>query len=176
MGGLSGNGGLGAVSGLAFSAPPLIINSTVTIDWAGTSLPVNRKVYGVNLYQPFNPAVAAAQAYKDALDYLNPEMVRIHHAEQMSDSTLRSAGWVVNPTLPNYAWDTAKITSVLSVLAPGRIKMLCVPGFPAAISDTFKRLLPDKTTEYANFVVQLLTIAANCNAGITHVRHGCDLE
>lgn len=149
---------------------PLVINNVVTIDWSGAALPVNRKTYGLNLYQAFNPATANAQAYKDAIDYLNPEMVRIHSLEMMKDSTTRAQGWVINPTLASYAWDVAKITSALGNLAPGRTKMLAICRFPQAIADAQGKLLPGKTAEFAAFCVQLLQICQSANAGITHIQ------
>ncbi len=149
---------------------PLVINNVVTIDWSGAALPVNRKTYGLNLYQAFNPATANAQAYKDAIDYLNPEMVRIHSLEMMKDSTTRAQGWVQNPTLANYSWDAPKITSALGNLAPGRTKMLAICRFPQAISDAQGKLLPGKTAEFAAFCVQLLQICQQANAGITHIQ------
>lgn len=149
---------------------PLVINNVVTIDWAGAALPVNRKAYSVNLYQAFNPATANAQAYRDAIDYLNSKDFRIHNLDMMKGSAERAHGWVVNPTLSTYAWDVTKITAALSNLAPGRSKMLAICRFPAAISDSAGKLIPGKEAEFAAFCVQLLQIAAQCNAGITSVQ------
>ena len=171
MGALSAMGGLSSLTGLLpLSAPPMQINNTITIDWTSTVLSVNRKAYSVNLYQALNPAIANAQAYKDAIDYLNPEMVRIHSLEMMKDSTTRPLGWVINPTLPSYAWDVAKITNALGNLAPGRTKMLSICRFPAAIADAQGKLLDGKTAEFAAFCVQLLQICNQANAGITHIQ------
>lgn len=170
MGALSAMGGLSSLSGLLSLSTPMHINNILTIDWSGAALPVNRRNYGLNLYQALNPAIANAQAYKDAIDYLNPEMVRIHSLEMMKDSTTRAQGWVINPTLSSYAWDVAKITSALSNLAPGRTKLLAICRFPQAIADAQGKLIPGKEAEFAAFCVQLLQICQNANAGITHIQ------
>jgi hypothetical protein len=149
--------------------PQLNIHNTVTVNWAGTPVPANARVASVNLYQALNNATANSQAYKDVVDYLNPPDVRIHSLEMMRDSTIRALGWVKNPTLANYSWDEPKIVSALSNLAPGRTKILCICRFPEYLMATNGKLLAGKTTEFANFCVQLLTIAQNVGAGITHV-------
>ncbi len=170
MGALSAMGGLSSLTGLLpLSAPPMQINNTITIDWSGVALPINRRISAVNIYQALNPTIAQSQAYRDAIDYLNPDTIRIHSLEMMNDSTQRALGWVKNPTLPNYSWDTAKITGALTGLAPGRTKILTICRFPRAITDAQGRLLPGKSSEFAAFCVQLLQIASQAGAGITHV-------
>ncbi|MGL6349495.1 MAG: hypothetical protein ACRC2U_06540, partial [Aeromonas sp.] len=149
---------------------PMVIHNTITIDWSGIATPVNRKLYGVNLYQSLNPAITSTQGYKETIDYLNPEMVRIHSLEMMLDSTTRPLGWVKNPTLASYSWDAPKITAALTGLAPGRSKILSICRFPRAISDAQGKLLPGKTAEFAAFCVQLLAIALPANPEITHIQ------
>ncbi|MGL5061953.1 MAG: glycoside hydrolase family 30 beta sandwich domain-containing protein [Microcoleus sp.] len=169
MGALSGLSGLGALSGLMPGVPPMQIHNVVTIDWSGNALPINQRISSVNLYQALNPTIAQSQDYRDAIDYLNPAMVRIHSLEMMNDSTSRPLGWVKNPTLSTYEWDTQKITAALSGLAPGRAKMLAICRFPRAIADAQGRLLAGKSSEFAAFCVQLLTIADQAGANITHI-------
>ncbi len=167
MGAMTGIGGLTAMSGLLTNR---LINNTIAIDWVGTATPLNTKAGSINLYQALNPAIANTQAYKDAINYLNPGMVRIHCLEMMLDSTQRALGWVKNPTLSTYSWDTSKITSALSTLATGRTKMLTICRFPAAISDAQGKLVAGKTAEFAAFCVQLLQICNQANVGITHLQ------
>lgn len=169
MGALSGLSGLGALSGLMPEQPPMTIHNTITIDWTGNPLPVNRNAYGINAYQALNPTVTATQAYKNAIEYLNPSIVRIHSLEMLRDSTTRPAGWVKNPTQQNYQWDAAKITSALTGLAPGRPKLLTICRFPAVLMDASGKLLAGKTQEFANFCLQLVTIATQANPEITHI-------
>lgn len=146
------------------------INNTVTVDWGGTPAPLQPRAASVNLYQAYNPTVAQNPTYQAAIDYLNPEAVRIHNSEMMLESTgpnARAHGWVINPDVATYAWDVPKVTAALAAMAPGRLKMLTICKFPRALTDTSGRLLAGKATEFGNFCVQLIDIAVQ--HGVTHI-------
>jgi hypothetical protein len=172
MGALSGLSGGSAMSGLlpVHNLGPVIVpDNTVSVDFAAAGTAVNRKIYGLNAYQALNPAVTTAAAYKSAIGYLSPAMIRIHSLEMMKDSTSRPLGWVKTPTTAAYAWDVPKIRAALTGFFPSIPKILCICRFPAFLSDSAGKLLPGKSAEFAAFCVQLVTIAMDCNTNVSHI-------
>lgn len=172
MGALSGNSGNSAISGLLptpFIAPIIVPDNTVSVDFGAAGTAVNRKIYGLNTYQALNPAVTAAAAYKSAIGYVNPAMIRVHSLEMMRDSSARALGWVKNAATAAYEWDEPKIRAALTGFFPAIPKILTICRFPQFICDSAGKLLPGKSTEFAAFCVQLVNIAVDCAVNVTHI-------
>ena len=135
-----------------------------SIDWNTSIATASSQAYGLNLYKGYDPDIAGqtgSTAYKTNVKWMNPGIVRYHRAGndgQMSDSTLKSSGWVIDPDT-NPRWDRAKIQSALrGSFSFYPVKLMNIVNWPKAWqrSATDRRLRPDKITTYANFCVDLV--------------------
>lgn len=142
----------------SFTIPVGAANISANINWSLlTRKTATDYTYALNIYKGHENSYATNQSYKDSVTYMKAGILRIHRAQMMQDSSSNNAGWVKNPTNSNYAWDTAKIDTVLNNIVPlaGTI-MLNIVNWPAYMDDGTGKLKTDMYDEYAEFCASLL--------------------
>jgi chitodextrinase len=133
-------------------------NATATINFDQLSgRTINKGAFGLNLFQGFDPAQAGNPgntAYKDAMAFMKPGIVRYHSWEMMGLSTNRN-GWLTSSN----TWDAAKINNALTgANSYGPILLMNIPGWPSAWADAGGKLLPARYTDFANLCASLVRI------------------
>ncbi|MBD0255537.1 MAG: RICIN domain-containing protein [Cytophagales bacterium] len=133
-------------------------NATATINFDQLSgRTINKGAFGLNLFQGFDPAQAGNPgntAYKDAMAFMKPGIVRYHSWEMMGLSTNRN-GWLTSSN----TWDAAKINNAFTgANAYGPILLMNIPGWPSAWADAGGKLLPARYTDFANLCASLVRI------------------
>ncbi|MBD0254853.1 MAG: hypothetical protein ICV83_03965, partial [Cytophagales bacterium] len=132
-------------------------HATATIHFDQPTGPViPQGAFGLNLFQGFDPGQSGTPgnaAYKAAMAFMNPGMVRYHSWEMLGQSTNRN-GWL---TADN-RWDAAKIKNALDGAPAYPLVLMNIPGWPSAWQDAEGKLLPARYTDYANWCTDLLRI------------------
>ena len=132
-------------------------HATATIHFDQPTGPViGQGAFGLNLFQGFDPGQSGTPgnaAYKAAMAFMNPGIVRYHSWEMLGPSTNRN-GWL---TADN-RWDAAKIKNALDGAPAYPQVLMNIPGWPAAWQDAENRLLPSRYAEYADWCADLLRI------------------
>jgi|GEM_PF-2861153 len=117
-------------------------NATATVNSDQLSgRTIHKGAFGLNLFQGFHPAQVGNPgntAYKDAMAFMKPGIVRYHSWEMMGLSTNRN-GWLTSAN----TWDAAKINNALTgANAYGPTLLMNIPGWPSAWVDAGGKLLP----------------------------------
>ncbi|MBE9032617.1 hypothetical protein IQ266_23035 [filamentous cyanobacterium LEGE 11480] len=132
----------------------------VTVDWQQVTGKATKYSYGVNVFQGVRPDIVRNRSYRNGVKYMQPGMLRYHHARMLEDSSLTNEGWVVQPTTSAYAWDRSKIARAIMWTYPGvdADRMMNIPGFPAYMRDANGRLKPEHYDDYAEFCADLVRV------------------
>ncbi len=106
-------------------------HATATIHFDQATGPViPQGAFGLNLFQGFDPGQSGTPgnaAYKAAMAFMNPGIVRYHSWEMLGQSTNRN-GWL---TAGNQ-WDAAKIKNALDGAPAYPLVLMNIPGWPSA--------------------------------------------
>lgn len=133
-------------------------DATATINFDQLSgRTIQKGAFGLNLFQGFDPSQAGNPgntAYKDALAFMKPGIVRYHSWEMMGLPTTKN-GWLTSAN----TWDAAKINNALTgANSYGPILLMNIPGWPSAWADAGGKLLPARYTDFANLCANLVRI------------------
>ncbi len=143
------------LAGLALPGRAQHATATIHFDQPGGPV-IGRGAFGLNLFQGFDPGQSGTPgnaAYKEAMAFMNPGMVRYHSWEMLGPSTNRN-GWL---TADN-GWDAAKIKNALDGAPAYPLVLMNIPGWPSAWGDAEGRLLPERYADYAQWCATLLRI------------------
>ncbi len=133
----------------------------VAIDWnSPNSLQISPQIYGINVWDGIDPLNAKNVAYQSALANLQPKLIRFHAAEMISG--LGGKNWLA---ADGVSWNEAAIVGSLSSFAAfkGVPKILTIPKWPAAWSETNGKLKTTMFYKYGEFVASLANIVVNKN-------------
>jgi|GEM_PF-1562033 len=152
-------GGLALVPGVASAA-----SVTATVNWNSTTgKNATNLHYGLNIYKAFEgSSVSSNTTYKNNVAYMKPGIIRYHRADQMAESRsgypgYSAGGWVQNPGTSAYAWDYAKIDSILSqTFGNNPVRMINLANWPSYMDDGTGKLKTTAYNDYANFVLALV--------------------
>lgn len=140
---------------------------TVTTQWSHVTAQSNSQLFGVNVWDGLDPAVAADSTYLQAMQDIDSKLLRYHAADQINESGSRQSWLDVN----NRTWDEGRVIAALeaSVASPARV-LINISGWPSWMSDPSGsgRLDPEKIEDYAEFCADLVRI--------TNVSHDLDIQ
>jgi xylan 1,4-beta-xylosidase len=136
-----------------------------SVDWNTLQGETTELSYGLNAFQGFEPQNINNSAYSNNMKYMNPGVIRFHHARALEDSSTKPG--IVD--VANKRWDAKKVVSALqsSIKTFGTDqpeRMLNIPGFPEwmdANDDGF--LDANQFDNYAKFCADLVKIANQDN-------------
>jgi len=150
-------------SGIPLPETASAASVTNSINWgSATGKTANGFTYGMNIYKGHENSYATNTNYQNAVKYLKPGLIRIHRAQQMNDSATDNAGWVKNASSSSYAWDYAKIDTVVGNMVAtanslGATVMINISNWPAYLKASgSNKLRTDKYDEYGNFIASLV--------------------
>jgi len=136
-------------------------NATVSIDWDAVEGEVAPMVYSINAFYGFMPERVGNPKWIENMRYMNPKLIRFHHAHMTKESIDGKPGWWDTAAGD---WDYEKVKASVAhwnAVPDAELMLTLASWLPGMDANDDNQLDPDKIDDYARAAADLVDYINN---------------